>query len=102
MTAPVTIGRAGREWRSEMMRAIREAASGGPLFKAASLSCGLRVIRTFEAVNGRSFDPFDRYHREVVRGMGAHEAIRLRLRLQRLRQGKAMRPAGIDLITNRD
>lgn len=61
-------------WRQEMMVAIKEAAAPSAIMKGTSKTFGLRCIRTFERVNSVPFDPFDRYHRSLVRGMGAFEA----------------------------
>lgn len=65
--------------RAAMMAAIRKAAEETTLFKGSSLTDGLRCIRTFERVNGRSFDPLNEYHVSLVRGMGVHERIHRRV-----------------------
>lgn len=70
--------------RREMLAAIRDAAAETALFKGSSLANGLRCIRTFERVNRRNFDPFDRYHRSIIYGMGHHEQLFRRLQLQGL------------------
>jgi hypothetical protein len=58
-----------------MLEAIHEAAAPLGAFAGSSLTDGLRVIRTFERVNRRPFNPLDDYHRSLIAGMGAVEAM---------------------------
>ncbi len=55
-----------------MMRAIAEARNGIYISKPPR-TYGLRVIKTFEDVNGIKFDPFDDSHVDRIRGMANYE-----------------------------
>lgn len=70
----------GRAWRRAMMKAIKGAAAESAFFRGSSRTFGLRAIRTFEAVNGIPFDPFDWWHCSTVRGAGVHEHLFWNLR----------------------
>lgn len=70
-------------YRKAMMKAIKKAAQETIMFKASSLTNGLRVIKKFEQINKTKFNPFDEYHVELVTGNGCHEAIFRRLKLLR-------------------
>lgn len=65
-----------------MLRAIKLAAAETTLFKGSTLANGLRAIRTFEILNGVDFDPHNNYHLSTVHGMGVHEGIFRRARIQ--------------------
>lgn len=60
-----------RRWRRAMMAALEETRRdlidyANP--SNASRTDALRVIRMFEEVNGRAFDPLDKLHVKLVAG----------------------------------
>lgn len=59
-----------RQRRAAMLRAIRVAAEPSEIWGRANLTDGLRAIRALERLNGRPFDPTDRYLVNIVRGGG--------------------------------
>lgn len=71
-----------RRYRAAMVSAIENAAKCS-IFRSGSMTDGLRAIRLFEEINSLPFDPFNRYHRSLTSGMGAHAGFFRRLRLQR-------------------
>lgn len=75
--------------RRALMRAIAAAAKCPFGASSVSRSCGLRVIRAFEAVNQQPFDPFNRHHVHVVANMGRYEFIAL---LWRVNAAGRLRP----------
>jgi hypothetical protein len=64
-----------------MMRSIEIARNDPMLEKRPSKTNGLRVIKTFERVNGMAFDPFDKSHRRMIAGHAGHEAFFRMMRL---------------------
>jgi hypothetical protein len=66
-----------------MMRAIKKAQRNvWNEDHPSSRTNALRVIKQFENVNKREFDPFDSYHVDLVTGHGQDEAIFRGWRLQ--------------------
>lgn len=57
-----------RRYVDGMTRAISVACCNG-----GSRTCGLRVIRRFEKVNGITFDPSNYRHLEMIRGNAEYE-----------------------------
>ena len=66
-----------------MMSAIRKAAKTSDWWGGvdASKTNGLRVIKTFEKVNGIPFDPFDPAHIRLIEGNGHHEEFFRKMRM---------------------
>ena len=56
-----------------MLRAINKARVSVWDGKKTSKTNGLRVIRRFEKVNKCDFNPFDKYHVELIVGHGDDE-----------------------------
>lgn len=65
-----------RRWRFKraMLRAIRKARTDIWVGPDESMTCGLRVIKRFERVNRRRFDPFNKDHVFLISGNGSFEA----------------------------
>lgn len=64
-----------QRYRRAMSKAIDTCVHGSALFnvKGVGTTDALRCIRTFERVNGISFDPFNERHVDHIRGMATHE-----------------------------